>query len=522
MACRFARISRDRSLCVFMRRESWLIALPAMGVVLAQIAFTNLLIYQKTGGVQSYPLDDAYIHLAIAKNLAVHGSYGVSPGVFSPAASSLLWPLLLAAFGVVTGAGMWPSLPLALNSAFACASCVVLAKCVSLTPRRRARKMLLVLLISLLSPLASLAHLGMEHVLHLCLTLAFTFAVTRHASLRVLAMLAFLLTAVRYEGLFLVLASLIVFAQRRAFRDLFAVLLCGLLPVAIFAVVCKLHGEYLLPLPVLMKLRAGASLPLMDRVVNALTRMQEAPHYVALLLATGLLYLGMRKSCTHQTRTFAELALGAGGLHLVLGTFGWFYRYETYAVALLLTACARMLQHGKRCAVLLAAVALSLPNVLLVRRALHAAFATPLAAQNIHLQQRQMARFFAESFSSDSVAVNDIGAVAFFRPGPLVDLMGLSNRSVAEARGLRIDGSLSANAVQTLTQNAPVAILYDEWFQGAVPSTWTKVGAWTVPNNRSCAFPTVAVYATSPESLARVKAAWTSFVLPPVVQRVDW
>jgi hypothetical protein len=520
MACRFARISRDRTTQVSKRLESWRVALPAICVLLAQIAFTNLLIYQKTDGVQSYPLDDAYIHFSIAKNLVLHGNYGVSPGPFSPASSSLLWPLLLAASSTVTG--MWASLPLALNSVFACVSCWVLAECVALSPMTRAQKSVLVVLVSALSPLASLAHLGMEHVLHLCLTLAFTLAVARHASVRVLAALAFLLTAVRYEGLFLVLASLVFFARRRAVKELLVVLLCGLLPAAMFALVCKLQGEYLLPLPVLLKLRAGASLPLMERIASVFARIQEAPHYAALLVATGLLYLGMRKASSQQARTFAELALGAGCLHLILGTFGWFYRYETYAVALLLTACTCMLPRGKRSAVLFAALALSLPAVLLARRAVHAAFATPLAAQNIHLQQRQSARFFAEFFAFDSVAVNDIGAVAFFRPGPLVDLMGLSNRKVAEARGLRIDGGLSNGAVKELANEAPVAIVYDEWFQGAVPSAWTKVGAWTIPNNRSCAFPTVAVYATSAENLPRVQAAWTQFVLPAADHRIDF
>src|SRR5258708_2928117 len=57
-------------------------------------------------GVFSYPLDDSYIHLAVAKNLAQSGVWGISGHEFASAASSILFPLLLAVifkiFGVYT------------------------------------------------------------------------------------------------------------------------------------------------------------------------------------------------------------------------------------------------------------------------------------------------------------------------------------------------------------------------------------------------------------------------------------
>jgi hypothetical protein len=60
-----------------------------------------------------YTYDDAYIHLAMARNLAEHGIWGVTQYGFTSSASSLIWPPLLAAGGLLSGS--WELVPLALN-----------------------------------------------------------------------------------------------------------------------------------------------------------------------------------------------------------------------------------------------------------------------------------------------------------------------------------------------------------------------------------------------------------------------
>ena len=67
-------------------------------------------------GYLVYALDDAYIHLSIAKNLSHFGIWGVTRYGFTPASSSLLWTLLLSlAFSLV---GMHQIVPLLLNLVF--------------------------------------------------------------------------------------------------------------------------------------------------------------------------------------------------------------------------------------------------------------------------------------------------------------------------------------------------------------------------------------------------------------------
>src|SRR6186713_1885301 len=52
---------------------------------------------RQTGGKFIYPLDDPFIHMQIARNLAFHGTWGINPQEFGSASSSLLYTVLLAA-----------------------------------------------------------------------------------------------------------------------------------------------------------------------------------------------------------------------------------------------------------------------------------------------------------------------------------------------------------------------------------------------------------------------------------------
>ena len=60
-------------------------------------------------GGPGYPLDDTWIHLAFARNLAAGDGFAVNPGVPTPGATSPLWVLLLS-LGFLCGAGAepWP------------------------------------------------------------------------------------------------------------------------------------------------------------------------------------------------------------------------------------------------------------------------------------------------------------------------------------------------------------------------------------------------------------------------------
>ena len=103
-------------------------------------------------------------------------------------------------------------------------------------------------------------------------------------------------------------------------------------------------------------------------------------------------------------------AVAALGLHVLVGRFGWFFRYEIYALlfgALVLVAALASASRTWRiagAAVLLAAAAAQA----------RAALQSPRAAQNIQDQQYQMHRFVAD-YWQQGIAVNDLGWVSYRR-----------------------------------------------------------------------------------------------------------
>ena len=65
-------------------------------ITLGYVLLLELSVLKLTGGITMYPLDDTFIHMQIAKNLAFHHTWGIVPGEFASASSSLLYTLILA------------------------------------------------------------------------------------------------------------------------------------------------------------------------------------------------------------------------------------------------------------------------------------------------------------------------------------------------------------------------------------------------------------------------------------------
>jgi hypothetical protein len=104
----------------------------------------------------------------------------------------------------------------------------------------------------------------------------------------------------------------------------------------------------------------------------------------------------------------------------------------------------------------------------------------PTAGSEIHRQQGQMARFLADSYEGEAVAVSDLGFVAWRHDGPEVDLWGLASIEVVRAlRDHRYDGAFMDALVRE--HDVRATVIYDSWFEDqrdGVPSSWVPVEEW--------------------------------------------
>ena len=479
--------------------------LPALLLLLELAAILAL-----NGGLLSYTLDDAYIHLAMAEEIA-RSHYGVQPGQVAAASSSIAWPALLALF---RGA-LWA--PLLLNFIL-CLWCVdqsltwLRGTWPALSARARAA---LALGVMLAGNLAGLVFLGLEHLLQAALALLLLRGLERflregRVSMSWQAALA-LAPLVRYELLALTLPALLLLALRGRRGRALGLLLLSLLPLAAFSLWLRGQGLDALPASILVKAEAGPHEgPLRLLARNLFHNLLDAQGLLLALAATACLAAWRDSRRAMHERGLALFILLAAGLHLLGGRMGWYARYEQYlwlpaALVLARLFAPRLERLWERRATTLAALAAFL---LIHRLNVHALLTTPLAANNILVQQGELRRFAAEIWRGP-VAANDIGYLNWRNEWPVLDLWGLSS---AEARRWRAAG-MDAAELDTLLrrEGVAVALIYEPWFPH-LPAGWRRLGELRL--TRPCitpALPAVSFWCADPAAWERLRAAARTF-----------
>ena len=517
---------------------------PAVAAVLLYL-LTAVLLYSAvlgaTGGTFTYVLDDAYIHMAVAKNLAASGTWGVNPGEFASVSSSPLWTLLLG--GVYALSGPSDLSPLFLNLLFGVLALLLfhrllLDEGLGFTARNGLMTAFL-----FATPLPTMAFTGQEHTLHILLTLVFFRLVLRGLAepsvlpgtggTLGLGLAAAALTACRYEGAFMACAAGLLFAFRKDWKRLMVTGAASALPIALYGAVSLSKGWAFLPNSLLLKgMHLNFSHP--AAIVRSLggtafRQLSENGHLLTAFLA-GLLFLLLSAPLPApkgRDRSVVALFLVTVLLHLQFARAGWFYRYEAWLVALALAALA-VAASDRRWALpdphplrLVAAAGLALfACAPFAVRAYGALAQVPGAARNIFEQQAQMAEMLRRSFPGEAVAVNDIGVIGYYGGVRILDLWGLATMEVARHK---LDRTYSTSIIAGLAKNrgVEVAALYDDWYDayGGLPPDWEKMGKWTIRDNIVCGRDTVAFYAATPEGRERLVQALRAFAphLPPSV-----
>lgn len=472
-----------------------------------------------------YALDDAYIHMAIAKNLAFHGVWGVTQYAFTSSASSLIWPLLVAlAFKLF---GQSESVPLILN--MICATgllCVVhFLWRKNSVPAGTALGGLLAL--TFLMPVLPVMFTGLEHIFHTVVTIIAISAAARvlaekqepaqHRKTPLMPVLLTLplVTIARYEGLFLVLVVAVMLHIRRSMTSAVGAIASGALPVVVYGLISRSQGWSFLPNSVLLKARPVTigSLQGLENMIYlfGLQVTQNPTVLITMLWSSILLFVLLNKRGTiwQAPTLMLVIYLGMAMLHVLLGTLGWFYRYEAYLVAtgifVIVIATVDAWPSGVRdgadtklrCAVLVLVLAISCIPFLV--RAVKSHADTVMAAGNIYEQQYQMGMFVQRYYEGQCVAANDIGAVCYLGDVKCFDLWGLASVDMAR---MRTSGTATSDGIADLARQADVkvAIAYDNWFSelGGLPKSWTSVGQWSIKDNVVCGSNQVSIYCTDP------------------------
>lgn len=494
-----------------------------------------------------YALDDSYILMAMAKNFACHGVWGMTPFGFTASSSAPLWTLLVAVlyrvFGVQT------LIPLLLNLLFATLLAFVAQWILtSLAPTIPKLYVFLVLLcIFFFSPVLNLVFIGLEHTLHIVVTLLFVFQAARILAAKApptrMARLALIASgmvtgAARYEGLFTVaVVAVLLFVQRRV---RFSVELAGLslVPATLMGAISVSRGWFWLPNSVMLKgnLPLGETNPLATFIGHVASNAVYSGMRVIRLEGVALLLLlwlctqsrkrqepvapradspaGNQDSTSVQV-WFLVILVATATLHMLLARTGWFLRYEAYLVALGLTGVAVPIWNFIRSfrsphhinvgdGAAFAAVALIvLSGNLLWTNGYDAVWMIVPGMHDTYRWHYQMATFVKRYYNGRSLVVNDIGAVDFLADIHLTDPHGLGDREIGRAL-LRTRGDLNPEFLDQLARSrgATVALVDENWLQffggqmrSGVPSTWLLAGVWKFHKRVVLAPPGLSFYA---------------------------
>lgn len=463
-------------------------------------------IYRINDGHWAYPLDDTYIHLAIAKHQALGQGWSVSGEGFSHSSSAPLFTAVLALLFPLVGNSLL--LPVFVNIPAAFLVLLVLYKLARLFDLETYGTLAFLATACLVLPLAPLVVLGMEHVWHIawCLVFYFSFAkyLSGKGSYLALFFLGIIGPAIRYESLFLIAAVVLMLLLKSRWRHAIPLAIAAWVLPLWYGYIAMQQGWGFLPNSLWLKSSAGQlsdSWQLMKSFMMVFIKLATTPELVTLLavLLFGYVFVAVRRDGIHS---LVAVPITTLILHMQLASTGSFMRYEAYLVGLLLCACVVVLRdwsYDRRSVSWQESVPVTLLLLLvlspLLVRGVKSHTHTSKAANNIYSQQVQMANFVQQHYPDSAVAVNDIGAVCYYNSIRLTDLAGLADNSVAKAyAGGAIEGEKKFQILAE-ERNLSLIMLYESWYYGNIPVEWRKVAELRIKDNYICGDDVVAFYA---------------------------
>lgn len=426
----------------------------------------------------TYTLDDPYIHLALAENIA-RGHYGVNENEFSSPSSSIIWPFLLAMFGA------HPFAPLVINILVTIGIALLLPRTVQialdLTDTKKDHTIILFLSLLLIftTNIIGLVFTGMEHSLQVFCTLLIAHGLIGYARYqqlpRWMPVALILAPLVRYENLAIsLLAAIFLITQGKRWLGFVVIAFIGILVGGFSLFLMSLE---LSPLPASVIVKSKVELDqseMFNITLNIMITLYTKPGITLSFLLLIIITSVFLSIIDTSRKPLALITVLAAVAHIMFGRYGWFSRYEIYIllfvlIMMLYLFAPRIIDLSRSHKPLNIALLLILWSGFLGTQYISPLFSTPLAAANIYQQQYQMHRFVTE-FYQKPVAVNDIGYVSYQNDRYVLDLWGLSSYETL----LRYYEQPDWLEIIVNDYDIDFVILYEEEFN--IPRNWIKLG----------------------------------------------
>ena len=482
--------------------------------LLATVFLLELLTLRKTNGTFCYPLDDTFIHMAVAKNVALFSNWGITPYEWVSTSSSPFFTALLAALYKIFHVNVY--LPSVLGVAGCLLAFVAMQQELNNRTLLTTRHKTVILVATLFAgALPSLAALGMEHTFQIAFTLFFVHhsadllcgEETDNKKMGLAALSGALMVITRYENAFVVAAVCGLLFLRKRFLPSLLIGFISALPVLLFGVYAVKHGGLFIPNSIQIKVRSNW----VSLLNGGLAILELAASLSGLVvLAVVVVLRRYMQQQFNRSAWILTIFILSSLVHAVFGGFGWFYRYEAYLIVLgsfhLLIQFYKWMENGARQNphfVLLTAVAL-LCTVNLPLRSINSLRNFVRSTYNIYEQQYQMALFLTKYYDHKTVAANDIGAISYMGHVNVIDLWGLGSNDVTKARK---GNYWNADFMQkfVLEKKAGIAVVYESWFPPALVAQWKKAGTWEVSYSFMLGDTKVTFYAIDPQQAAALQ-----------------
>jgi len=461
--------------------------------------FTFILHIKAQLGDYIYPLDDAYIHLSISKNLSEYGIWGVTKYEFSSTSSSPLFTLLLAT--LINFFGNHPSIPLYFNIVLG----NLLMLIIYINFKDRPFQLLFVYLGFILGVLLKVQMVsGMEHMLQLVIICScwiyfyrwYQTGFTHKTFERIFYIAISLACITRYESLFFVTPLILFLLFSKKYKTGLFTILLAYIPIIVFGLYSISEGGHFFPNSVLVKGKHSFSLiTLVQSIFNAKNHILATFYLplgtiLLLLLFSGNVFykkgaMDSLKIAIRENLIYAIVFIALIG-HLMFASTGWLYRYDAYLIALFVLSIAfaadKIGEHISYATILVSILFFLFLAESFKDRYQKGNFTLKYANKNIYDQQIQMARLVKKSFNNSTIVANDIGAITYFTDIKLYDLVGLGSTDILDMKKKHPDQfDYYINSL-----DYDLMMVYDNWFHEINFTNRNKIAQLIIQNNEIC------------------------------------